>query len=154
MTESKEFRAGTRMLRWEKDRLSMELEDLQARWTDIQQTKLSKASRQALQQNASTTAATRTVTGGANLTEEYARLDETSRSAEDYLASRFRELEKQHADLRTARAEKEAENRTLEEEVADLEAKLEADRIQLREKEQRLREAEGPNRFVQLDDAW
>ena len=40
MTESKDFRVGTRMLRWEKDKLSMELEDLQAKWTDIQQTKV------------------------------------------------------------------------------------------------------------------
>ncbi len=40
MTESKDFRAGTRMLQWEKDKLLMELGDLQAKWTDIQQIKV------------------------------------------------------------------------------------------------------------------
>ena len=40
MTESKDFRSGTRSLRWEKDNLAMELEDLQAKWTEIQQTKV------------------------------------------------------------------------------------------------------------------
>ena len=40
MTESKDFRIGTRLLLWEKERLSMEYEDLQAKWTEIQQTKV------------------------------------------------------------------------------------------------------------------
>jgi hypothetical protein len=40
MIESKDFRAGTRLLRWEKDKLSLELEDLHAKWADIQQTKV------------------------------------------------------------------------------------------------------------------
>ena len=49
MVESKEFRSGTRMLLWEKEKLTKEYEDLQAKWTEIQQTKLSKESRHALQ---------------------------------------------------------------------------------------------------------
>ena len=40
MTESKEFRSGTRLLLWEKEKLTMELEDLQTKWTEIQQTKV------------------------------------------------------------------------------------------------------------------
>ena len=40
MTESKDFRVGTRALQWERDRLDMELEDLQARWKEIQQIKV------------------------------------------------------------------------------------------------------------------
>ena len=40
MTESKDFRIGTRLLLWEKERLTMEYEDLQAKWTEIQQTKV------------------------------------------------------------------------------------------------------------------
>ncbi len=40
MTESKDFRAGTRMLRWEKEKLAMEMEDLKAKWAEIQQTKV------------------------------------------------------------------------------------------------------------------
>ena len=39
MKESKDFRAGTRSLRWEKDRLAMVMEDLQAKWAAIQSTK-------------------------------------------------------------------------------------------------------------------
>ena len=40
MKESKDFRSGTRLLLWEKDKLSMEYEDLQMKWTEIQQTKV------------------------------------------------------------------------------------------------------------------
>ena len=41
MTESKDFRSGTRTLLWEKDKLAMEYQDLQMKWTEIQQTKVS-----------------------------------------------------------------------------------------------------------------
>ena len=41
MKESKDFRSGTRLLLWEKDKLTMEYEDLQMKWTEIQQTKVS-----------------------------------------------------------------------------------------------------------------
>ena len=40
MKESKDFRSGTRLLLWEKDKLTMEYEDLQMKWTEIQQTKV------------------------------------------------------------------------------------------------------------------
>jgi hypothetical protein len=40
MTESKDFRAGTRSLKWEKEKLAMETDDLKAKWTEIQQTKV------------------------------------------------------------------------------------------------------------------
>lgn len=40
MTESKDFRSGTRLLQWEKEKLTMEHEDLQTKWTEIQQTKV------------------------------------------------------------------------------------------------------------------
>ena len=40
MKESKDFRSGTRLLQWEKEKLSMEYEDLQMKWTEIQQTKV------------------------------------------------------------------------------------------------------------------
>ena len=40
MTESKDFRSGTRTLLWEKDKLAMEYQDLQMKWTEIQQTKV------------------------------------------------------------------------------------------------------------------
>ena len=40
MTESKDFRSGTRLLLWEKEKLTMEFADLQTKWTEIQQTKV------------------------------------------------------------------------------------------------------------------
>ena len=40
MKESKDFRSGTRLLQWEKEKLTMEYEDLQMKWTEIQQTKV------------------------------------------------------------------------------------------------------------------
>ena len=42
MKESKDFRSGTRLLQWEKEKLTMEYADLQMKWTEIQQTKVSK----------------------------------------------------------------------------------------------------------------
>ena len=42
MTESKDFRSGTRLLLWEKEKLTMEFDDLQMKWTEIQQTKVKK----------------------------------------------------------------------------------------------------------------
>ena len=41
MKESKDFRSGTRLLQWEKEKLTMEYADLQMKWTEIQQTKVS-----------------------------------------------------------------------------------------------------------------
>lgn len=40
MTESKDFRSGTLSLLWEQEKLKMEYEDLQSKWTEIQQTKV------------------------------------------------------------------------------------------------------------------
>ncbi len=40
MKESKDFRAGTRMLRWEKEKLTMELQDLESTWSMMQQIKV------------------------------------------------------------------------------------------------------------------
>ena len=62
------------MLLWEKDKLTKEYEDLQAKWTEIQQTKLPKESRHALQAEAHRNKPT--------LTQEYASLDKASRSTE------------------------------------------------------------------------
>jgi hypothetical protein len=40
MTEGQDFRAGTKSLLWERDRLELELRDLRAKWTDIHHTKV------------------------------------------------------------------------------------------------------------------
>lgn len=40
MIESSEFRAGTSSLEWERDKLIMELEDLNMKWNEIQHTKV------------------------------------------------------------------------------------------------------------------
>lgn len=40
LVDSKSLQRDTVQLMWEKDRLSLELEDMQARWTEIQHTKV------------------------------------------------------------------------------------------------------------------
>jgi hypothetical protein len=109
MTESKDFRSGTRLLQWEKEKLTMEYADLQAKWTEIQQTKLSKESRHALQAGEHINRPT--------LAQEYAILDRAATASEDYLKDRLKQLQQAHADILAAAEEKEIENITLKEEI-------------------------------------
>ena len=144
MNESKEFRAGTRMLKWEKDRLTMELEDLQNKWTDIQQTKLSKESRQTL------------ISGGNNNTtnddinDDYSQLDKASKTTEEYLDKRLDELEKARKSVKEAVRAKEEENARLEKETKLLEAEVEAEKLELEKKRSEVLELEGGNRLGRM----
>ncbi len=169
MTEGKDFRAGTRMLQWEKDKLSMELGDLQAKWTDIQQTKacrltkyityiviyvrtvlshsatplqLSKESRQALQSTSSSSAAPPSSSRRA-ITDDYAQLDRSSRSSDAYLGRRSEELDATLEELRAAINEKEAESDALEEEVSAAEAAAARERDEVDRLEGRLAALQG-----------
>ena len=66
----------------------MEIEDLRVKWTDIQQTKLSKESRQVLKSSASAAGDRST-----SVTGSYLQLDNSSKSANDYLKHRMDELD-------------------------------------------------------------
>ena len=67
----------------------MEIEDLRVKWTEIQQTKLSKESRQVLISPAS----------AASVTGSYLQLDNSSKSANDYLKHRMDELDAKLSEL-------------------------------------------------------
>ena len=72
----------------------MEIEDLKAKWTEIQQTKLSKESRQVLRSAASAAGdRSNSVTGS------YLQLDNSSKSANDYLKHRMDELDAKLSEL-------------------------------------------------------
>ncbi len=43
MTENKDFRKATKSLSWEKDKLTLELEDVRAKWVEVQQAKVGMA---------------------------------------------------------------------------------------------------------------
>ena len=141
MKESKDFRSGTRLLQWEKEKLTMEYADLQMKWTEIQQTKvqqtfffreitvppknsfhfqLTKESRHALQAGEHINKPT--------LAQEYAMLDKASTASERYLKDRIVKLENTLAEIRAAEAEKLAENEKLREEISELEIRLEEER--------------------------
>ena len=75
----------------------MELEDLRAKWTEIQQTKLSKESRQVLR-SAASTAEDRS----SSVTGSYLQLDNSSKSANAYLNQRRDELDAKLSELVSA----------------------------------------------------
>ena len=72
----------------------MEMEDLRAKWTEIQQTKLSKESRQVLR-SAALTAEDRS----SSVTGSYLQLDNSSKSANAYLNQRTDELDAKLTEL-------------------------------------------------------
>ena len=125
MTESKDFRSGTRSLLWEEEKLTLEYEDLQAKWTEIQQTKLPKESRHALQDE-----------GYANrpsLTQEYSNLDKASRATEQYLKKKIHEYDQINADLKEMTKAKHEENKKLEREVFALQCMVDRKRKEVEE---------------------
>ena len=76
----------------------MEMEDLRSKWNEIQQTKLSKGSRQVLHSAASATGDRST-----SLTGSYLLLDNSSKSASDYLNQKADELDAKFSELVCAR---------------------------------------------------
>merc|ERR1719479_293250 len=116
MKESKDFRSGTRLLQWEKEKLTMEYEDLQMKWTEIQQTKLTKESRHALQAGEHINKPT--------LAQEYAILDKAATASETYLRNRLKHLEGTLQNIQNAADEKDVENEQLKQEIQDLEDQL------------------------------
>ena len=75
----------------------MELEDLRAKWTEIQQTKLSKESRQVLR-----SAASIAEDHSSSVTVSYLQLDNSSKSANAYLNQRKDELDAKLSELVSA----------------------------------------------------
>ena len=125
MTESKDFRSGTRSLLWEEEKLTLEYEDLQAKWTEIQQTKLPKESRHALQAEAQATRP--------SLTQEYSNLDKASRATEQYLKKKIHEYDQINDDLKEMTKAKHEENKKLEREVFALQCMVERKRKEIEE---------------------
>ena len=125
MTESKDFRSGTRSLLWEEEKLTLEYEDLQAKWTEIQQTKLPKESRHALQAEA--------YANRPSLTQEYSNLDKASRATEQYLKKKINEYDQINADLKDMSKAKHEENKKLEREVFALQCMVERKRKEVEE---------------------
>jgi len=120
MKESKDFRSGTRLLQWEKEKLSMEYEDLQMKWTEIQQTKLTKENRHGLQAGEHINKPT--------LAQEYAMLDKAATGSESYLRNRIKKLENTLAEIKSAEADKESENEKLRQEIMEIETRLDEER--------------------------
>merc|ERR1712203_364752 len=120
MTESKDFRSGTRTLLWEKDKLAMEYQDLQMKWTEIQQTKLTKESRHALQAGEHINKPT--------LAQEYAILDKAATASETYLKDRLEHLDTLIEDIEKAAAQKDAENKMLQKEIEEIKTRIELEK--------------------------
>ena len=151
MKQSKGFRSGTRRLRWEQDRLNMQLDDIKDKWKEIQQTKvnhnlsfllyngfhfmhnqLTKENRDILQSSFSEPSAFRK-----NLAQEYTHLDKTSKWTAKYLGNKADRLQHQLKEITINTETKEKENEKLRQEILILEmenAKKKQSILEMREK--------------------
>ena len=107
--------------RWECDRLGMQKSDLEEKWREIQQTKLSKENQRVLVETSQT-----------SRSQEFAALDRINKQKEAFHQKRMEELDATLASITEMAEEKEKENeqlreevRALEQEVLDQEAELE-----------------------------
>lgn len=121
----------------------MELEDLRAKWTEIQQTKLSKESRQVLRSAAPTAE-----DHSSSVTVSYLQLDNSSKSANAYLNQRKDELDAKLSELAEKREVKDDENLGLLLEVENLAVAIQLQKKCVEDKEAKLAEMEKHDRVT------
>ena len=117
--------------RWESDRLQMQKSDLEEKWREIQQTKLSKENQRVLVETSQT-----------SRSQEFAALDRINKQKEAFHQKRLEELDITLASIIEMTEEKEDENNKLREEVRVLEREVleqeeELDEMVRREEEER-----------------
>ena len=115
MQESKEYRKGSLHLRWEHERLSMQKADLEGKWREIQQTKLSKENQRSLGEASQ-----------ASSSQEFSALDKANKQREVFHAKRMEELDTVVRSFEEMIEAKQQENVALEAEVLELEAAVSA----------------------------
>jgi len=120
MQESKEYRKGSLHLRWEHQRLSMQKEDLEEKWREIQQTKLSKENQRSLGESSQ-----------ASSSQEFSALDRANKQREVFHAKKMEELGNIMSSFEEMIEAKKKDNKLLEEEVVKLEQELKEEEAEL-----------------------
>jgi len=120
MQESKEYRKGSLHLRWEHQRLSMQKEDLEEKWREIQQTKLSKENQRSLGESSQ-----------ASSSQEFSALDRANKQREVFHAKKMEELGNIMSSFEEMIEAKKKDNELLEEEVVKLEQELKEEEAEL-----------------------
>ncbi|XP_059089749.1 cilia- and flagella-associated protein 43-like [Tigriopus californicus] len=125
--ESRQVQNGTKMLQWERDKLLFQKEEANAKWFDIQQTKLSKESRGHLE-TLKQLKNNKTIEGGFSMTDEYSRLDKSTQQTDQYLTERLEQLKAESESIKMATQKKETNNSKLQDEIYVLANEIEETR--------------------------
>ena len=139
MQESKEYRKGSLHLRWEHERLTMQKEDLEEKWREIQQTKLSKENQRSLGESSQTSAS-----------QEFSALDKANKQREIFHTRRMGELDNIIKSFEEMIEAKQSENDALEKEVIEFEAAVKKEKEELNEKTREEEEAQARLRLTRV----
>ena len=126
------------MVRWEHQRLSMQKEDLEEKWREIQQTKLSKENQRSLGESSQvrlvgTLSETqyRVQLLQASSSQEFSALDRANKQREVFHAKKMEELGSIMSSFEEMIEAKKKDNELLEEEVVKLEQELKEEEAEL-----------------------
>ena len=139
MQESKEYRKGSLHLRWEHERLTMQKEDLEEKWREIQQTKLSKENQRSLGESCQSSAS-----------QEFSALDKANKQREIFHMRRMEELDNIVKSFEEMIEAKQKENEALETEVAAFETAVRKENKELIEKTREEEEAQVKSRMARV----
>ena len=113
-------------VRWESDRLRLEKADLEEKWREIQQTKLSKENQRVLVETSQT-----------SRSQEFSALDRINKLKESFHNKRMEELDRSLAELQETRQHQRHDNQLLRRQTEQLQAELEAEERELEELERK-----------------
>ena len=124
------------VMRWEHQRLSMQKEDLEEKWREIQQTKLSKENQRALGESSQVIAQENLqqcpiITIQASSSQEFSALDRANKQREVFHAKKMEELGNIMASFEEMIEAKKKDNELLEVEVVKLEKELKEEEREL-----------------------
>ena len=139
MQESKEYRKGSLHLRWEHERLSMQKEDLEEKWREIQQTKLSKENQRSLVDSSQS-----------STSQEFSALDKANKQRETFHARKMEELDIIITSYEEMIEAKRNENEALLAEVTELEREVEEENRELVERTKEVEEAQAKTRLTRV----
>lgn len=104
----------------------MDKADLEEKWREIQQTKLSKENQRVLVETTQT-----------SRSQEFSTLDRINKQKESFHNKRMEELDKALTSFEEMRQQQQVENKDLEEQLGTLQAEVEAQEQQLAEQDRR-----------------
>ena len=119
--------------------MSMQKEDLEAKWREIQQTKLSKENQRSLSDSSQT-----------STSQEFSALDKANKQREVFHAKRMEELETIMKSFEEMIEAKQKDNDALEAEVAEMEREVEEQDRELIEQTKEAEEAQAKLRLTRV----